>query len=307
MITLQLERSFMNKFEGVFPVIPAPFTDSGSAIDYQIWEHLIEYAIDVGSSGIAIFGAGTEFYKLSTTEKQKMLQIAVKVCRKRVPVLVTISSHATTLAVKEAIQAVEDGADIINIFPPSFAAPTADAVIKHIMYIVEVVNVPIMIQYAPELTGQKLALQVFEQISEESNHDLLIKVEANPTGPTISAIHMATHGCYSMAVGNAGLYMYDALIRGARIIMPGLAMVERYISFYRCFITGNHNKAYREYVELLPYIVAIGQENEAFVALEKIVLNKKRLVTNTVCREPNRIPDNITVDIVLQSIGYNQN
>lgn len=296
----------MNKYEGVFPVIPAPFTEDGRTIDFQNWGRLVDYAIKVGSSGIAIFGAGTEFYKLSLDERQKMLRIAVDTCRKRVPILVTVTNHATVLAVEEAKQASENGADIINIFPPSFASPSSDAVIKHVMHIVEAVDVPVMIQYAPELTGQRIALQVFSQISEGANRELLIKVEANPTGPTISAIHAATQGRYSMAVGNAGLYMYDALLRGARIIMPGLAMVERYISCYRTFSTGNHAEAYREYASLLPYIVALGQDNEVFVALEKIILKEKGLISSSFCREPNRIPDDTTVRIALQSIGLSR-
>jgi 4-hydroxy-tetrahydrodipicolinate synthase len=293
----------MNGYEGVFPVIPAPFTEDKNTIDYQNWERLVEYAIDAGSSGIAIFGAGTEFYKLSAVEKQKMLKIAVEACRKRVPILATISSHATVLAIDEAKQAVDYGADIINIFPPSFAAPSPEAIIKHVMRIIEAVDVPVMIQYAPELTGQKIALQAFSRISEEVERELLIKVEANPIGPTISAVHKATQGRYSMAVGNAGLHMYDALLRGAQIIMPGLAMVERYISFYRTFSTGNHAEAYRDYASILPYIVALGQDIEMFVALEKMILKEKGLLSSSVCREPNRIPDDTTVRIAFQSIG----
>ena len=84
--------------------------------------------------------------------------------------------------------------------------------------------------------------------------------------------------------------------------MPGLAMVELYISFYHKFITGNIDKAYDTYKELLPYIVALGQDNEIFVSLEKKVLMKKGFLSNSVCREPNRIPDETTVGILMKCL-----
>ncbi len=294
----------MHKFNGIIPVLPATFTDNGKEIDYEAWERVTEYTLSAGVMGVTLFGAGTEFYKLSSSEKTKMQSIAKAACSASGKILlVTVSSHATSLAIEEAKRAVAEGADIINIFPPSFAAPSNEAVLDHVVQVVTAVDVPVMIQYAPDLTGRPMDLNVFTEIAEKTKSELLIKVEASPIGPSISLINKITGGKYAMAVGNAGLYMHEALERGASLIMPGVAMVEAYVEYFNTYVAGQKAKAFELYKDLLPYIVAVGQDNEAFVKYEKTVLQKKGILSNNVCRAPSRWVDEQSIQLVFQGAG----
>jgi 4-hydroxy-tetrahydrodipicolinate synthase len=57
----------MKTIEGVCPVMAGPFTKSGD-VDFAGLERLARHLIGIGSHGIALFGIGTEFYKLTGLE-----------------------------------------------------------------------------------------------------------------------------------------------------------------------------------------------------------------------------------------------
>ncbi len=121
-----------------------------------------------------------------------MLRIAADICHRRIPLLVTITGHSTLLAVKEAEDTVKAGANAINIMPPSFGFPNNEMITSHIIEVARAVPVPVMIQYAPALTGGVISNETFERISDCANKELYIKVEANPTGPVITSIISST-------------------------------------------------------------------------------------------------------------------
>jgi len=52
------------KLEGVFPVLTLPFT-MDREVDYDSLKRLIDFLIDKGADGLAVFGLNTEFYKIS--------------------------------------------------------------------------------------------------------------------------------------------------------------------------------------------------------------------------------------------------
>jgi dihydrodipicolinate synthase/N-acetylneuraminate lyase len=51
----------MSILKGVIPVIPTPFTEDGTYIEYDSFAKLVELAIKDGANAIALFGAGGEF------------------------------------------------------------------------------------------------------------------------------------------------------------------------------------------------------------------------------------------------------
>lgn len=294
----------MPLLNGVIPVIPTPFSEDGFSVDYKSFEKLVELAVDEGANGLGLLAGGAEFYKLTQEERNNLLRTAVEVNNKRVPVLVTISAHATRNAVQEAELAMKMGADAINVMPPSFAFPNAKMVARHLVEVSKSVPLPVMIQYAPALTGGAIANETFTEIGESSGGELYIKVEASPTGPVISSVIAATHGKYNIVAGNGGECMFEAFSRGACAVMPGLAMVKPYCEIYNAFVEGDKDKAFRLFNMFLPYVHFILRDIEQFVAMEKIILVERGVLHNAVCREPNNYPDEWSKRLLLSNYRF---
>lgn len=293
----------MPLLKGIIPVIPTPFSENGEKADIEVFQKLVEHGIEEGANALCLFAAGAEFYKLTNEEKKELLNAAVEVNQRRIPILVTVSEHATLLAEREASYYQEHGADAINIMPPSFAAPSGPMIARHLVRVCKSVRIPAMIQYAPALTGMTIAQETFREIMESGNiPELYVKLEASPTGPLITSFQNATKGNYHIVVGNGGECMYEALTRGACAVMPGLSMVRRFREIYDMYIAGESETSYQMFKRFLPFVHFMLRDIEQFVAMEKIILRDRGLLPNAVCREPNNYPDQYTVHILSQLV-----
>jgi 4-hydroxy-tetrahydrodipicolinate synthase len=290
----------MSRIEGVIAVLPTPFTSDGENIDLGAVKRLVETSVQDGADALALFGAGGEFYKLSEPEKILLLQIVMDAAAGRLPVIATVTEHATCLAAHEAREYERMGVAAINIFPPHFASPSQEALTQHILRVSEAVSVPVMIQHAPQLTGTETADDVYRQICKGSDRELYIKVESDPTGPAIQRLKEATGGKYGIVVGNAGAQMYEALVRGACAVMPGAATIRAYSMIYRAFAQGDDAEAFRLFNEMLPYIHALGTGIERFIAMEKMILEHRGVLDNHVTRKPDAAPDEAAVRLLFK-------
>lgn len=294
----------MGTLKGIIPVIPTPFTDDGKYVDYGNFEDIVDMAIRDGAHGICLFAAGAEFYKLTMDERKELFQRALQANKGRVPIVATVSSHATVLAIREAIYYEKKGAAALNIMPPGFASPTSEMLVKHLRTIADSVRIPIIIQYAPALNGVEIPCSTFEGIGEKNSRELYIKLEASPTGPAITALRSKTHNKYGIIVGNGGECMYEALFRGACAVMPGAALIRPYRMIYDAFEKGEKEKAFDLFNKYLPHIHLMQRDIESFVALEKIILKKRGIMRNTVCRQPGKYPDKQTLALLEQHLDY---
>lgn len=294
----------MGLLRGIIPVIPTPFTDNGQYVDYENFEKLIDMAVQDGAHALCLFAAGAEFYKLTMEERKELFLRAVRANKSKVPLIATVSSHATILALREALYYENKGADALNIMPPGFAAPSQSMLAQHLAEISSAVQIPMIIQYAPALNGMTIAADTFARISENRKQELYIKLEASPTGPAITDLRNAVGDQYDIIVGNGGECMFEALTRGACAVMPGAALIRPYRMIYDAFENGETELAFDLFNRYLPHIHLMQRDIESFIAMEKIILRKRGIMKNTVCRKPNNYPDTQTMALLDLHLDY---
>lgn len=281
----------MLNLKGVIPIIPATFTNNGAEIDYEDLGRVIDVVINEGVNGIALFGVGTEFYKLSDDERKKMLEVSIERCSKRVPLIASISRHSTELAVIDAKRAQAAGADAIMVFPPYFMSPSGSAIINHICSIASNIDIPIIIQYTPQVTGVTISLETFLEVGRKRNSTIYIKAESVPPGPLISTLIGESDGKMGVFIGNAGLQIFDSLERGACGFMPGCATASVYVKIYNEYVSGSKEKAFELFNKFVPFVNFTGQAAEMFVKLEKMILVQRGIIKSDYCRQPSYTPD----------------
>src|SRR4030088_2693464 len=139
---------------GVCPVLAVPFTEHGD-IDLDGFTAMTRHVLSTGVTAVMLFGFASEFYKLRDDERTALRRTLLRETggRDDVAAIVSIPDHATEVAVRNAIEAVADGAHAVNILPPFQLGPSRQAILIHLAAILDAVDVPVIVQYAPGLTG----------------------------------------------------------------------------------------------------------------------------------------------------------
>ncbi|NNC14029.1 dihydrodipicolinate synthase family protein [Planctomonas sp. JC2975] len=277
---------------GICPVLETPFA-ADESVDYDSFDRVVEHVVGTGVRSVMFPGFASEFYKLSDAERTRLTErlLARVASIEGFTAVVSVPDHATHLAVKRAVAAVEAGAGAINILPPHQQGPSGAAVRVHIRAIARAVwPVPVIVQYAPAQTGTALDAATIAAIAAEESNLQQVKVESTPPGAFISALLDQTPSL-SAVVGYGGVQLIDALRRGAVGAQPGCSFIELYMSIWDAWQRDDHQNAISLHTRLLPYISYWMQSVELIIAAEKRISWRRGLIASDRCRSPLRMLD----------------
>ena len=281
----------MQDLKGVCPIIATPFTLDGE-VDFDSLRNLIQVLAAGGCHGLTLFGIAGEYYKLSHDESQDMVTVTIDECKKAgVPSIISVTHHATEVAVKAARAYQKAGADALMLLPPFFLKPSADQIYDHVKAVGQAVDIPVVVQYAPEQTGVAIAPSVLQQLGNEVETLQYFKIECKPPGAYITNLYEGTNQQAKIFVGNAGYQMIETFDRGALGVMPGCSMFDVYLKVYDALQAGDHEAAYRYHSPILQMLNHIRQNVEMIISYEKRILHKRGIIASPYCRRPTFKPD----------------
>jgi 4-hydroxy-tetrahydrodipicolinate synthase len=273
---------------GVCPILDTPFTTDGD-VDYESLRDLVSRLATSECESVAVFGFASEYYTLTDDERREMTEIVVDGCADGdTDAIVSITPHATKVAVEEAEFAEETGADALMVLPPHVRVSSSQHVIDHVEAVAEAVSVPVVVQYAPSGAGVPVSPETFARLSSRVPNLGYFKIEANPPGAYVSRLLEATDGDAKILVGNAGREMIEALDRGAVGVMPASSMYEIYLDIYDEYRSGNRERAIDVHGDLLQVLNLMGQVG---IQIEKDILARRGMAATNRCREPVTKPD----------------
>lgn len=276
----------MVAIKGICPIIATPFTPAGQ-IDEDSMRHLIRALAGGGCHALTLFGIAGEYYKLNDLERERMIALTVEECRAAgVPSIISVTQHATELAVAQAQATEAAGADCLMLLPPFFLKPSAADIYRHMLAVGQAVSIPIMVQYAPEQTGVGIDPALFERLGREAPNIVYYKIECRPPGAYISRLLALTEGRAQIFNGNAGFQMLETFDRGAIGSMPGCSMYDIYLAMYERYVQGDRAGAAALHAVLLPMLNHIRQDVEMIIAYEKRILQRRGLIAHAACRTP---------------------
>ena len=275
----------MAELRGIYPILATPFRSDGK-LDETSFERLIKFLATSGVQGVTLFGLAGEYYKLSDDERSTLQRILLKRTDRQLVRIVSITDHSLELARQRALEAADAGADALMIMPPFFLSPDPRAVHDHVGEIARAVRIPIVVQYAPNLTELHLTAEFFISLAAEFPNLRYVKVDGAPVGPLVSSLFEESGGKILPFVGYAGLQMVDAFGRGAVGCMPGCSLPEPYLSIYRALAQKEASEAVMQHARLLPLINFMMQSLEFIVQCEKTILYWRGIIDSDYCRRP---------------------
>ena len=138
-------------FKGSIVAIVTPFKKG--KVDEKAFGDLIEWHISQGTNAIVPCGTTGEASTLDYKEHYKVIDIAVKVVNKRIPVIAGTGANATDETIEITKHAQKSGADAALLVAPYYNKPTQEGLYRHYKTIAEKVDMPLVLYNVPGRTA----------------------------------------------------------------------------------------------------------------------------------------------------------
>lgn len=137
----------MSKFQGIFTAMITPFLNG--KVDEAAFESFVEWQIGEGVHGLVPCGTTGESPTLSHDEHKRLVELAVKTAKGRVPIMAGTGSNSTTEAMDFTRHAEQAGADAVLVVAPYYNKPTQEGIFQHYKAIASVSALPVFVYNIP--------------------------------------------------------------------------------------------------------------------------------------------------------------
>ena len=275
----------MTAFGGVFSVLPTPFTP-GDEVDHDSLRRVIDLYLGAGVDGLTALGVTSEAARLSERERAEVLATVVSRVAGRVPVVVGATAEGTTLCLERCRAARASGAAAVMVSPPRMPKINSDAVTRHFATLAQAVDLPIVVQDYPPVSGYAMEAALLVRIAREIPAARTIKLEDAPTPYKTARILEKAEGLELRILGGlGGVYLYEELLAGAAGAMTGFAYPEILVEVVRLFRTGKRDEAAQVFYRSVALMRFEFQEGIG-MAIRKEVLRRRGAIAHAAVRSP---------------------
>ena len=278
----------MKQLSGVIAILATPFTDD-DRLDLPGLERVVAYTLGLGVHGVGI-GLASEYLSLSDEECVVVARTLVRATRGRVPVVMSCGRPSTAATIVLARAVTGCGVDALMVLPPYVMAPGPAGIEAHYRAVAGAVDVPLVVQDAPTLSGVTLSSELLARLVREVAGIQYLKIEALPSAPKIAALARLLAGDPkgegALIGGAGGLYLVDELRCGARATMPGCAYADVFVRVWDLFQAGDVAGARRALHRALPLLLLAGQSFTALVGMQKEWLRRAGVIQSSRLRAP---------------------
>src|SRR6201995_5535772 len=135
-------------FKGSLVALITPMREDGS-VDEKAYAEFVDWQIREGTDGIVPVGTTGESPTLNHDEHRRVVELAIEVAAKRVPVIAGTGSNSTAEAIELTRHAKAAGADAALVVTPYYNKPTQEGLVLHYLAIANAVDIPIIIYNIP--------------------------------------------------------------------------------------------------------------------------------------------------------------
>jgi 4-hydroxy-tetrahydrodipicolinate synthase len=272
-------------FDGVYSVLPTPFTDNGD-LDEQSLRRVVDLFIDKGVNGLTALGVTGEVARLEEAERARVLEVVVSQANGRVPVVAGTSAEGTRVCISYSRQAKAAGAAAVMVSPPRMPKLNSDAVVRHYKALADAVDIPIVVQDYPPISGFAMEPSLLARIARDVPSARTIKLEDPPTPfKTARIIEQAAGLTVQIFGGLGGVFLLEELISGATGAMTGFAFPEILVRIVTQFRQGQVDAAADLFYRTVPLMRFEFQEGIG-MAIRKEVLRRRGALASGATRAP---------------------
>ena len=153
--------------KGSIVALITPFENDSLSEDGYV--KLINYHLKNGTNGLVPGGTTGESPTLSHNEHKKIIEIAVRECNGKIPVIAGTGSNSTDEAVELSKFAEKAGSDYLLVVTPYYNKPTQEGLYQHYKKINDSVGIPIIIYNIPSRSVIDMSVDTMAKLYELKN------------------------------------------------------------------------------------------------------------------------------------------
>lgn len=135
-------------------------------VDEEAFASFVDWQISEGTHGLVPVGTTGESPTVSHEEHRRVVEIAIEVANKRVPVIAGAGSNSTAEAVELAKFAEQAGADAVLSIVPYYNKPNQEGMFQHFSAVARAVGIPVILYSVPGRTVVDLTVDTIARLHE---------------------------------------------------------------------------------------------------------------------------------------------
>ena len=279
--------------EGVYSVLPTPFTASGD-VDEDSLRRVVDLFIAAGVNGVTVLGVTGEVARLDEVERGGVLETVTRHVAGRVGVVAGTTAEGTRTCIGYSRLAREAGATAVMVSPPRMPKLNSDAVLRHYQALADAVDIEIVVQDYPPISGYAMEPALLARIARELPRAGTVKLEDPPTPfKTARILEQAAGVEVRIFGGLGGVFLLEELMAGATGAMTGFAYPELLVTIVRLYRAGQVDEAAEVFYRSVPLMRFEFQEGIG-MAIRKEVLRRRGALADSGTRAPGGRLDTAT-------------
>jgi 4-hydroxy-tetrahydrodipicolinate synthase len=301
------------KLEGVYSVLPTAFSSNGD-LDDESLRRVIDLFVGAGVNGVTALGVTGEVARLDDSERRRVLDVVTAHVNGRIGVVAGTTAEGTRTCIDYSKHAKDAGATAVMVSPPRMPKLNSDAVLRHYHALADAVDIEIVVQDYPPISGYAMEPSLLARIAGEIPRARTIKLEDPPTPFKTSRILAEAAKVTDPAPleirifgGLGGVFLLEELLAGATGAMTGFAFPEILVQIVGLFRAGRIDDAAEAFYRAVPLMRFEFQEGIG-MAIRKEVLHKRGALASPATRAPGASLDKTTreaLDRVLEWVEAN--
>ena len=273
------------KLEGVYSVLPTAFAADGELDDDSL-RRVVDLFIDAGVNGVTALGVTGEVARLDDRERGRVLEVVTAHVDGRIGVVAGTTADGTRTCINYSKQAQQTGATAVMVSPPRMPKLNSDAVVRHYAALADAVDIEIVVQDYPPISGYAMEPALLARIAAEIPRARTIKLEDPPTPFKTSRILERAGGMELRIFGGlGGVFLLDELMAGATGAMTGFAFPEVLVKIVAQYRAGDVEGAADLFYRTVPLMRFEFQEGIG-MAIRKEVLRRRGALASAATRAP---------------------
>jgi len=277
-------------FEGVFSVLPTPFK-AGGDVDVDSLRRVVDLIVGAGVNGVTALGVTGEVSRLNERERHIVVETVVGQVAGRARVIVGASADGVRACIEYSREAKALGAAAVMVSPPRMPKLNTESVVNHYRALAEAVDLPIVVQDYPPISGFAMEAGLLARIAREVPAARTIKLEDPPT-PFKTARILTAAGETKVAIlgGLGGVFLLEELMAGAAGVMTGFAYPEVLVKVVSLYRAGKLEEAGDVFYRFVPLMRFEFQEAIG-MAIRKEVFRRRGAIADGSTRAPGAVLD----------------
>jgi 4-hydroxy-tetrahydrodipicolinate synthase len=278
-------------------VLPTAFTPAGDLDDASL-RRVVDLFVGAGVNGVTALGVTGEVARLDDAERRRVLEVVTSQVAGRIGVVAGTTAEGTRTCINYSRHAKASGATAVMVSPPRMPKLNSDAVLRHFHALAEAVDIEIVVQDYPPISGYAMEPWLLARIAKEIPRARTIKLEDPPTPFKTSRILAEcgkVGGVDDVRIfgGLGGVFLLEELLAGATGAMTGFAFPEILVQIVSLYRAGRVQDAADVFYRAVPLLRFEFQEGIG-MAIRKEVLHRRGALASPATRAPGAALDNTT-------------